>query len=146
MFKSTFVIFLLFYLLTANAENAANRTYGNVIIAEVTSIYDGDTFRATINGWPAIIGERIPIRINGIDAPEMKGKCQKEIQLARQAKQFSVERLRSAKKIELRNLRREKYFRLLADVYVDGDNLGAMLMNKGLARTYGGGLKMSWCH
>ena len=71
----------------------------HIFIDEVTSIYDGDTFRATVKGWPPLIGERIPIRIAGIDTPELKGKCKREKQLAKKAKQFTVTKLRTAKKI-----------------------------------------------
>ncbi len=65
---------------------------------EVTSIYDGDTFRVNINSWPEVIGRRVPVRIAGIDTPEMRGKCQVEKELARKAKQFTVLMLRAAKK------------------------------------------------
>ncbi len=34
---------------------------------KVTSIYDGDSFRANLKGFPAIVGEHMAIRINGID-------------------------------------------------------------------------------
>lgn len=40
---------------------------GSVVVDEVTSIYDGDTFRVNINAWPDIIGYRVPVRLNGID-------------------------------------------------------------------------------
>ena len=50
------------------------KIYGSTIVGEVTSIYDGDSFRVNIEGWPPIIGERIPIRVNGVDAPEIRGK------------------------------------------------------------------------
>jgi len=114
-------------------------------IDEVTSIYDADTFRANINSWPGIVGERIPIRILGIDAPEIKGKCDQEKIKARTAKQFAVDKLRSAKTIELRNIQRGKYFRLLADVYVDNKNLADLLIQSGNARPYDGGTRKGWC-
>ena len=73
-----------------------------------------------IKEWPAIIGERIPIRVNGVDAPEIRGKCVTEKKNARLAKQFTVDKLRNAKKIELRNMKRGKYFRIIVGVYIDG--------------------------
>ncbi len=115
-------------------------------MSEVTSIYDGDTFRANIQEYPEIMGYRIGIRVNGIDTPEMRGKCQKEKTLAKKAKQFSVEKLRGAKTIELRNMKRGKYFRIVADVYVDGKSLGGMLIDQELAVVYDGGHKAKdWC-
>ena len=66
------------------------------------------------------------IRINGIDTPELRGKCDKEKQLARLAKHFTVERLRAVRGITLKNIKRGKYFRLIADV--DGVSLGEQLI------------------
>ena len=77
IFKRLILIFALCFF-TANAKE----NYNGIVIDEVTSIYDGDTFRANIRGYPSIVGERMPIRINGIDTPEMRGKCTKEKTLA----------------------------------------------------------------
>ncbi|MGD8588934.1 MAG: hypothetical protein PVG22_08910 [Chromatiales bacterium] len=70
--------------------SADDQNYGNVVIDEVTSIYDSDTFRVINKDWPPIIGNRINIRINGIDTPELSGKCHKEKELARKANQATV--------------------------------------------------------
>ena len=117
-----------------------------ITINQVTSIYDADTFRADIEGWPDIIGKRISVRVNGIDGPELKGKCQAEKVVARKAKQHTVELLRGGKVIELRNMQRGKYFRILADVYIDGNSLAENLISAGLARSYEGGKRLDWCH
>jgi micrococcal nuclease len=122
-----------------------DRDYGTAIVSEVTSIYDGDTFRANLAGYPPIVGERIGIRINGIDTPEMRGQCEAEKALAREAKQMAVTALRGASSIELRHMKRGKYFRIVADVYVDGRNLGDLLVDAGLAVPYDGGTKQGWC-
>ena len=127
------------------SAKAKDKNYGNATVSEITSIYDGDTFRANIKGYPAIVGEHMSIRINGIDTPELRGKCDKEKQLARLAKQFTVEHLRAAKSISLKNVKRGKYFRLIADVYVDGVSLGELLIKNKHAIKYGGGTKVNWC-
>ena len=121
------------------------KDYGNATVKEVTSVYDADTFRVNIEGYPPIAGERIPVRILGVDAPELRGKCESEKVKARQAKQFTVHALRSAKTIELRNMQRGKYFRILADVYIDGKSLADSLIQAGHARVYDGGKRSSWC-
>lgn len=123
---------------------AASKIYGDAVVSEVTSIYDGDTFRCTITGYPEIIGERIGIRINGIDTPEMRDNRPAVKALARQAKQHTVQRLREGRQIVLKNMQRGKYFRIVADVYVDGSNLGQELIDRGLAQPYGGGKKAKW--
>ncbi|WP_026301149.1 thermonuclease family protein [Colwellia piezophila] len=141
-FKQLLIIVITFLALTVNAKD---KNYGSAQVLEVTSIYDGDTFRANLKGYPAIIGEHMSIRINGIDTPELRGKCDKEKQLARKAKQFTVEHLRAAKNITLNNIKRGKYFRLIADVYVDGVSLGELLLKQGHAIRYDGETKKNWC-
>ena len=139
-------ILLGLFSTSLSAESLSNKNYGSVVVSKVTSIYDGDTFRVTLEGYPDIIGYRMGIRVNGIDTPEMRGKCQQEKDLARLAKQLTVTQLRKAKEIELRNMKRGKYFRIVADVYVDNKNLGQMLINKKLAVIYDGGHKAKdWC-
>ncbi|WP_345989683.1 thermonuclease family protein [Sulfurimonas sp. HSL1-2] len=142
--KLYLTILLACYTLTAASINTKN--FGSMTVDEVTSVYDGDTFRATIKAWPQLIGERIGIRINGIDTPEMKGKCQAEKLLAREAKQHTIALLRDAKTVELRNMKRGKYFRVVADVYADGKSVGQSLITSGLAVRYDGGTKTKdWC-
>lgn len=121
-----------------------NKNFGSVIVSKVTSIYDGDTFRCNLDDYPPLIGERVGIRIKGIDTPEMRDKRPHIKALARQAKQYVVEQLRSGKVIELRNMTRGKYFRIVADVFIDGNSLGDELINKGLAKPYDGGKKTPW--
>lgn len=134
------ILFLVPLTLSAKPEN-----YGNAEVLKVTSIYDGDSFRADLKGFPAIIGEHMAIRINGVDTPELRGKCDKEKQLARAAKQFTVERLRTAKNITLKNIKRGKYFRLIADVILDGVSLGDLLLQNHHAVEYSGKAKPDWC-
>ena len=54
--------------------------------------------------------------------------------------------LKDAEQIVLRNMERGKYFRIAADVYVDGESLGDMLIEAGMAVRYDGGKKThKWC-
>lgn len=52
--------------------------------------------------------------------------------------------LHRATSIDLRNLKRGKYFRLVADVYKDGKLLAQRLISEGFAKPYYGGKKLSW--
>ena len=131
--------------LSLHAASVNDKDFGTAV-AEVTSIYDGDTFRANIAGYPEIIGERIGIRINGIDTPEMRGKCDLEKALARRAKEATVSILRNAKRVELRHMKRGKYFRIVADVFADGKSVAETLLEQELAVPYDGGRKVrDWC-
>ena len=66
---------LLFILLISISVQAAPQ-YGTVTVSKVISVYDGDTFRVNIASLPPIVGKNIAIRVNGVDTPEIRGKCQ----------------------------------------------------------------------
>jgi len=123
----------------------ATPQYGTVTVSKVNSVYDGDTFRVDINSLPPIVGKNIPIRVNGVDTPEIRGKCQYEKNLALEARDFVRDKLSNAKEIKLTNLQRGKYFRVVANVLVDGVSLEQELLDNKLAYRYDGGKKLSWC-
>ena len=117
----------------------------SVKVSKVVSVYDADTFKANIEGWPAVVGEAMPIRVAGIDAPEIRGKCESEKRRAREARDFARALLISAEDVELKNIERGKYFRLVADVYIDGESLAEKLVASGQAVAYQGGARGEWC-
>lgn len=124
----------------------AEKSYGNIEGAHYVSNYDGDTLTFDIAGYPPIIGDRIGVRVFGIDTPEIKGKCQKEKALAQAAKAFVHGKLEGAADVSLHNVMRDKYFRVLADVVVGGQSLSGMLIEAGYAVPYDGGTKTkNWC-
>jgi len=120
--------------------------YGTVTVSKVISVYDGDTFRVDIDSLPPIVGKNIPIRLNGLDTPEIQGKCQYEKDLALKARDFVRNKLANAKEIKLTKLQRGKYFRVVADVMVDGVSLETELLVNKLAYKYTGGKKSNWCN
>lgn len=139
-------------LLTALLPAVALADYGNVTVDEVAAVYDGDTFTATIREWPPVIGERIKIRISGINAPERRSRCdteaerERERELAAEARIYLVEHLRSAESIELRRIERGSFFRIIAEVWADGENVGQEMLEAGHALPYQEGQGgRSWC-
>lgn len=138
--------YIIIILLLLTSSIYAEQNFGTLKVDEVTSIYDGDTFRVNISSYPDIIGKSVPVRVKGIDTPELRTKCIKEKTLARIAKQLTVSILSNAKVIELRNMQRGKYFRILADVFVDDVNLSELLIASKVAVPYDGGTKVKdWC-
>ncbi len=137
------VLLIMFFVVSCSF---AKNNYGDIEVSEITSIYDGDTFRVNIKSFPSIVGEKMAIRLNGVDTPEIRGKCDKEKKLARKAKQFTVNFLRNSKKVILKNTQRGKYFRIVADVYGDNKSLAKELIKNNLAVAYDGGTKeKDWC-
>lgn len=113
----------------------------------VVKVYDGDTItiisKLPYDNSPSY---KFTVRINNIDCPEIRGSGDDEKQCANIAKQ-RVSELILNRKIELRNIGTEKYGRVLADVLIDGEDIGTLLVNERLALRYDGGTKrkpVSW--
>jgi endonuclease YncB( thermonuclease family) len=114
----------------------ASTTVGPAIIH---GCYDGDTCTISIPKLPRIFGDRLALRLVGIDTPEMKGKCDQEKMLALQAKAFLTQHLEKAQTIEIELIARDKYFRVLSLIVADET------VKAGLAYAYNGGTKQRWC-
>lgn len=112
---------------------------------ELASVYDGDTFRVHLSCKYGIFCKTIPIRVRGVDCPEIKGGSVETKELAKQAKAFTKNFLKGGK-ILLRNCGRDKYFRLLCDVKVNGQSLGEELIKAGHAIPYDEGTKIPFLH
>ena len=129
-----------------SVSSQATPQSGIVLIEKVLRVYDGDTFIADLKNCDvAITCKNIPVRLLGIDTPEMVAKCHQEKEKAESAKQYLKQRLENAKIIMLTRVKRDKYFRLDATVIVDGTDVAADMVNSGLAVKYTGGRRQSWC-
>ena len=136
---------LILFLLTATSSHS-EQSFGDYEGAIYVRNYDGDTITFDLPNLHPIIGNKIAIRVNGIDTPEIRGKCDKEKYDAKQAKGMVEEFLKDAERIDLKNMGRGKYFRIVADVYADGENLAEALVDSGMAVKYDGGKKNArWC-
>lgn len=152
IFMIVFIVFIINSIFYHSYEHDSashqykkqGENYGNVKVDRVISVYDGDTFTAYIEGWPEIINN-IPIRLMNIDTPEIKGKCEQEKKLATESRNYLHNILINADEVELRNMQRDKYFRILSDVYADDVNLSEDLIEHKLAVGYDGGVKKDWC-
>ncbi len=116
----------------------------DAMVVELVRVVDGDTIMVNIEGWPEIVGRNIGIRVAGCDTPELRDKRPDVREMAYRAKNTVRMVLENAQVIELRNISRGKYFRLVADVYADGANLTNILITAGLAQPYDGGTKPKW--
>ena len=107
----------------------------------VIKVYDGDTITIAAK-LPYIESPlyRFPVRLNGIDAPEIKGKTDDEKTAAKQARD-ALSQLILHKKVTLINVQNEKYGRILADVYLDKLCINEWLIKERYAVKYDGGTK-----
>lgn len=134
--KKIFIFFIFFCNLLQAKE------YKDIITDfEVVKVRDGDTFVINISNIPDVFGSEIAVRIRGIDTPEKNDSRENIKKIALEAHRELEKLLLSAKNIELYDLGRDKYFRLLASVKADGVDVGQYLIRKGLAKKYNGGKK-----
>lgn len=144
-------ILLLSFLLVCSTVQAYPLEEIKLIPEDVVSIYDGDTLTVQIPYLPDVFGDRLSVRVNGIDTPEMRSDCATKAErdaekiLAIKARDAVGEMIANGKRVTLTNLDRDKYFRLLATVVVDGRVVGDELIARGLAVPYSGGTKVGWC-
>tara|TARA_R100000951_G_C2588395_1_gene164209 strand:- start:32 stop:739 length:708 start_codon:yes stop_codon:yes gene_type:complete len=142
---------LTYYLISGGEEKQATASVTsneNLFILspeQVVSVYDGDTFKIDLPSMHPLFGDDLSIRLFGVDTPEMRGTTDEVKALAMQAQQVTEKALKGASKIELRNPQRGKYFRIISEVWIDGESLAEMLKKKGLAKDYDGeGARPEW--
>lgn len=142
-----FIIFHSFISTTLLAVESCEHTETELRCVKYIKNYDADTITFDIPGLHQLVGKKMNIRVEGVDTPEIrtKNKCEKE--KARHAKKLVAHLLKRAKRIDLQNIQRGKYFRIVAEVRIDGILLGEYLVKNGLGYPYKGGtkLKVDWC-
>jgi endonuclease YncB( thermonuclease family) len=86
------------------------------------------------------------VRLRGIDAPELHGRCASETAAAAKARDRLAALVGAAKRVEIHDCSGDKYGgRWDCHVAADGRDLGAQLVAEGLARRYSGGTRQGWC-
>ena len=136
-----FPISLCFVALLASPALA--REPGPALEAKVVRVVDGDTLKVRLLGRMPRCFRAQSVRLRHCDAPELHDKRPEIAAKAQQAKAFVATRVAPGMHLTLRDVGREKYGRLLADVDVHGENLCRALLDAGLAVPYEGG-KRSW--
>ncbi len=98
---------------------------------KVIKVFDGDTIQAKGNGLT------FKIRLVGIDAPEKGRKGQAGQPFAQQSKQ-TLERLVGGRSVRIKQYGTGGYNRILAELFVNTQNINLTLVEKGLAEVYRG--------
>ena len=129
---------------SAGAATAKERLAGPYV-AHVKAVIDGDTLSVEVPVWLGV-ALTTKVRLRGIDAPELHGRCQREKDLAAQAKKRLADE--TTLQVRLSNVEGDKYYgRVEADVATvpDGLDLSDAMLASGLARAYDGGKRGDWC-
>jgi endonuclease YncB( thermonuclease family) len=131
-------------------QAALGESLSGPLPARVVEVIDGDTLGVRVRIWlDQDVATRV--RLDGIDAPELRGLCEQERALARRAAAFVAGKVMSevdgGAVVRLHEVRYGKYARrVVARVEMeDGEDLAQALLDAGLARPYDGGRRASWC-
>ena len=108
-------------------------------ICHIGYVYDGDTVELICGGIAT------SARLIGFDTPETRdASCPSELALGKKATERLREIVRSGK-VQISREGYDKYGRILARIWVDGEDVGQTLINENLARRYFGGSRIHWC-
>lgn len=110
--------------------------FEDAIVLQVNHIQGDLTLICDIQDFPPIVGKNMPVKIRGIEAPQSAEKSE--------LKAFLQEILDSAPVIDdpnqppyciqLKNLQRGTAFCLIADVHINGQDLGDLLVKESLVK------------
>ena len=106
---------------------------------------DGDTIKVSNKALPDVFGRNLSIRVRGLDTPELRGKCAHEKKLAIRSKEFCSFLMKKAENIEFKNMERGKYFRVVADIHIDGKNYTNQMIFNDHGRVYNAKKGNNWC-
>lgn len=107
---------------------------------KVTSIIDGDTVKLKCPNEKEKSG-----RILGYDTPELSADCYGEwVSAKRETWRLRLFLWRS-KMVETKITGKDRYGRALVHIFVNGKDVSQLMIKAGVARSYSGGRRPSWC-
>ena len=126
MFSSRFLIVICIIVSVTSLCPASliGKSFPDANVTEVSKIYTGGEFRCRISGTSLIAGAALRVKARGTD-------CSRD---NAEAIAFLEKTVKQAKKIRLTNVRLRNYFRVIADIEVDGKSLCDKLVEKGFTK------------
>jgi endonuclease YncB( thermonuclease family) len=129
-----------------NAASALSRSpIAGRYPAEVLRVIDGDTFEARVHVWPGI-AITTKVRLRGIDAPEMRARCEHE-RIKAEAARDALRAMLVAGAVAISSVSLDKYGgRVDADASTPRTpNISQAMLAAGKARPYARRRRKSWC-
>jgi hypothetical protein len=99
--------------------------YPDCTVTEVLRVHAADSFICRVAGRSILAKVRLRVQVRGVTSPADD--------TAGRGKEFTAAKLVGAKRIRLKNIEMRNYFRILADVDIDGAGLAAELVTNGIA-------------
>lgn len=141
------ILFILIFALQVQAKPNCQHDATNFRCVRYERNHDGDTVQFSIPDVHPLLGNKITVRVLGLDTAEIKGHAPCERDAARTAQRLVENILTNAKVINIEDVSRDKYFRVLGRIVADGQSLTDILIKNKLAYAYFGKTKekIDWC-
>ncbi|MDC0980959.1 thermonuclease family protein [Candidatus Pseudothioglobus singularis] len=114
-------------------------------ISEVIEVSNADKFIVNIAEPHELAGSNIKIGLKDIDAPDAIKSCPKQMEFGIEVRDYVSQKLENASSIKLTNYRKTNT-KIIAQVIVDGIDLGDELVSKGYASREFGYWKPYFCN
>jgi micrococcal nuclease len=142
---------VLLFLISLNSYGECINNDNTFCNVKYIKNYDGDSITVDIPNTHPILGKNAKIRLFGLDTPELRTKDKCEKAKGRIAKKLVMKELQKAEYINLLNIKRGKYFRIVASIQykINGrvKDLTQVLIKNKLGYAYFGKTKkkVNWC-
>jgi micrococcal nuclease len=106
-------------------------------IKKVNRVIDGDTIEVQIDlGFDIVITQRV--RLQDIDAPEVRTLDLAEKKLGLKAKKWLEDKISHSPNLIIKTTKDDKYGRILGTIFADGEtvSLNETMLNEGLVDPY----------
>ena len=101
-------------------------------VSKIIEVTHGDKLIVDIAEPHELAGTKIKVSLKDIDAPDATRSCPKQMELGLKVKDYVAQKLDNASSIKLTNFRKTNT-KIIAQVIVDGVDLGEELVSKGYA-------------
>ena len=137
------IVCLLTFITSAHADGTVMK---NPISARATQVIDGDSIVISAHIWLNIYTKTV-VRLEGVDAPELEGKCPAEIEKAQEALRFVKRWIEGSGELNIHNAQQDRFGGRVVGRIVNerNEDLGQLLLANMLARPYDGRSLDSWC-
>ena len=137
------IAFVMWALFLSHDAKAKDLLVGPYTVTNI-DVYDGDTFKGDVKIWPNLT-VRVGVRISGINTPEIRGKCEDEKELAKEARDKLITLLVAP--VRIWHIYNGKYAgRVIANVSTEKGDIALAMIDSGHARMYlGKGPRKGWC-
>ena len=125
-------------------ELAVETSDSDPTVSKVIEVIQGDKFIVDIAEPHELAGTNINLNLRDIDAPDAIRSCPKQLELGIKVKDIVAQKLADASSIKLKNYRKTSKA-VIAEVIVDGKDLGTELIGKGYASDEYGYWKAYFC-